>query len=203
MDYISGMVKTAACDRPRAEADIDLVRLMAAGDGMALEELYLRHGPGLLAYLVGRLGERGLAEEVLQNVMLAAWRGAPGFRGDCQVRTWLLTIARRLAINAYHRQRTSTDLPIEAARNLPDQNFPEWNPEPALDQLDEKRELLQAVSDLPDELRETLELVFFHGLSGAEAARVLGVASGTVKSRLHRAKNRLEKWFREREAGGG
>jgi RNA polymerase sigma-70 factor (ECF subfamily) len=131
------------------------------------------------------LNDPRLAEEVLQDVMLAAWRNAPRFRGECRLRTWLLTIARNRAINAYHRQVVpdSSVVPLEDPDNakfLFSSDPPESHPE-----------LYAAIASLPDEFRETLELVFFHGLSLAETAHVLGVPDGTVKSRLYRAKERL------------
>jgi DNA-directed RNA polymerase specialized sigma24 family protein len=70
---------------------------MAGGETAALDQLYLRHGPPLLAYLQGQLPTRQLAEEVLQDVMLAAWQGAGNFRGEGSVRSWLLAISRNRA----------------------------------------------------------------------------------------------------------
>jgi RNA polymerase sigma-70 factor (ECF subfamily) len=117
--------------------------------------------------------------------MLAAWHNAPRFRGECRLRTWLLTIARNRAINAYHRQivPVASVVPLEDPDNAKFLFSPD-PPEP-------HHELYTAIASLPDEFRETLELVFFHGLSMAETAHVLSVPEGTVKSRLHRAKERL------------
>jgi RNA polymerase sigma-70 factor, ECF subfamily len=74
------------------DPDLRLVHAMAAGDTQALETLYARHGRSILAYLIGQLNDRQLAEEILQDVMLAAWRGAESFRGESKVRkphSWL------------------------------------------------------------------------------------------------------------------
>jgi RNA polymerase sigma-70 factor (ECF subfamily) len=86
------------------DPDLCLVRAMAEGDTHALDQLYARHGPGLLVFLVGQLGDRQVAEEVLQDVMLVAWQGAAAFRGDSRVHTWLLVIARHRAINLLRRK---------------------------------------------------------------------------------------------------
>ncbi len=166
------------------DGDRALVRAMARGETAALERLYARHGPGLLAFLVGRLRDRPLAEEVLQDVMLAAWRAAAGFRGESGVRTWLLVIARNRAINARRRARVATvdldtGLAVEARKVARERR------------LDERLDLREALATLPEDQRLTLELVFFHGLAVAEAAEVLDVAPGTVKSRLHRARRAL------------
>ncbi|MBK8541464.1 MAG: RNA polymerase sigma factor [Ardenticatenia bacterium] len=70
---------------------------VAAGDQRALETLYQRHGSACFGYLLRRLdGDRPAAEDLLQDLMLAAWRGAAAFRGDSEVRTWLLGIAHHL-----------------------------------------------------------------------------------------------------------
>lgn len=164
---------------------------MAAGDHAALHTLYLRYGPSLLAYLIGQLQNRSLAEEILQDVMMAAWKGAVSFRGDSKVYTWLLVIARNRAITArkrlsdykYHPLTLDTIDTMQGHDTL----------EAGVERRDEQQALRQALQKLPVEQRETLELIFYHDLSAAETAAVLQVASGTVKSRLHRAKTALRK----------
>ena len=168
-----------------ADPDQALLRAMAEGDEEALAELYTRRGPGLLAYLIGRLGDPPTAEDTLQGVMLAAWKGARRFRGESRVRTWLLAIARYQAINV-QRRRGLPDAPV--GEDLIDQGA---EPLEALERDAEREAVRRALHQLPVEQRETLELVFYHGLTGPEVATVLGIAPGTVKSRLHRAKARL------------
>lgn len=184
MLYSSGVTDLAHHPVPAADADLLLLQRIAARDQDALQALYDRHASALLHYLTGRLGDARLAEEVLQDAMLAVWQGAGRFRGECRVRTWLLTIARNRAINAYHRQVAprSRDVPFEG--NLP-------GAERLVAATDAYPDLENALLCLPDEQRETLELVFYHGLSLQETAQVLQVPQGTVKSRLHRAKARL------------
>jgi RNA polymerase sigma-70 factor (ECF subfamily) len=195
MDYSKEAVKTTWSMANRTEdPDIVLVRAIAQGDARAMEELYTRHGPGILAYLASRLGNRHWAEEVLQEVMLAVWQSADGFRGDSRVLTWLMTITRNRAINASKRDKSQFDQPLDdETGTIPVQNEPIIEHNTGLD------ELRTALSKLPDEQRETLELVFIHGLSNQETAAVLGIPTGTVKSRLFRAKARLRDWLEERE----
>jgi RNA polymerase sigma-70 factor (ECF subfamily) len=169
--------------------DHHLVRAIAGGDVQAMDTLYERHGLGVLNYLVGQIGDRHQAEEVLQDVMLAVWKGAVHFRGDSQVRTWLLGIARHRALNVRQRRPPPSmplheDLYAESADTV---------------ELDS---LLKGLRQLPADQRETLELIFYHGLTGQEAAAVLGVSSGTIKSRLHRAKAALRDLLRKEEANG-
>ncbi|NDJ78344.1 MAG: RNA polymerase sigma factor [Chloroflexi bacterium] len=174
-------------------SDDQLVHAIAQGNSQALDTLYQRHGLRLLAYLVGQIGERGQAEEVLQDVMLAAWRGAANFRGESSVRTWLLAIARHRAINA--RQRRPPPGVALADTIAAD----DTGPQEALERQDDRDAVRSALAHLPPDQRETLELVFYHGLSGPEAAEVMGVATGTVKSRLHRAKAMLHDVLRAGE----
>jgi RNA polymerase sigma-70 factor, ECF subfamily len=175
------------------DPDLSLVRAIARGDARALEELYSHQGPGILAYLINRLGDRELAEEILQDVMLAVWQGAGRFRGKSRVRTWMLSIARYKAINAWQRGN-----PSAAAIN---ENLIDANPGPSslVEREDAHAHLHAALGRLPEAQRETLELIFYHQLSGKEVAQVMGVSPGTVKSRLHRAKASLRKLLDSQE----
>lgn len=168
------------------DPDLPLLRSIAAGDTGALNALYERHGHGLLAYLTGQLGDdRSLAEEVLQDVMLAVWNGAASFRAESKVRTWLFGIARRQAMNARRRRKPDpAPLPDALAADAPE-------PIMELERREDQDDLRAALRALPDDQQEALELIFFHELTGNEAAQLLGVPVGTIKSRLHRAKTRL------------
>lgn len=169
------------------QVDGALVKAIGRGDHHALETLYWRHGAAILSYIIGQVGDHALAEEVLQDVMLAVWRSAANFRGESKVTTWLIAIARRRAISArQQRPAAETQLGDHVAARDP-------GPLETLERRSEWDMLRAALRDLPADQRETLELIFYHGLSGPEAAEVLGVAPGTVKSRLHRAKTTLRR----------
>ncbi|MFN8530970.1 MAG: sigma-70 family RNA polymerase sigma factor [Anaerolineae bacterium] len=172
---------------PQPDPDLPLIQGIARGDGRSLTELYTRHGANVLNYLTSYLDDRQLAEEVLQDVMLAVWNHAANFRGESKVRTWLLTIARNRAINASRRY---TPHMVEL-----DENFHTGDTSP-LERAEAKTQqqaLREALRSLPKFHQEILVLVFYHGLSGQETAEVLGVSVGTVKSRLHRAKEMLKR----------
>src|SRR5699024_5268355 len=85
--------------------DAGLIADMARGDGAALATLYDRHGQGLFGYLLRLAGDRGTAEEILQDTLLAAWRSAGEFAGRSAVRTWLFGIGRRQAHNRLRGKR--------------------------------------------------------------------------------------------------
>ena len=175
----------------RDALDLKLLRAIASGDTHALDQLYELHGLPILSYLIGQLEDRVLAEEVLQDVMLAVWKGASGFRGDSKVRTWLLAIARHQAINARQR-RKQLHTPLSEVEVYP-------SLEPGIESSFEKEHIKQALHQLPDDQRETLELIFYQELSGPEVATVLGIAPGTVKSRVHRAMATLRKVLSEED----
>ena len=171
---------------PLADPDLPLIRAIGAGDKAALSELYTRHGQGILAYLIGQLGGNSQqAEEVLQDVMLAVWKGAGSFRGESKVRTWMLGIARYQVLSARRRRKPT---PAELGDYIP---ADEDGPQRVQERNEQRATVRAALRELPEDQQEALELIFFHDLSGPEAADVLGVPPGTVKSRVHRAKNNL------------
>lgn len=170
-----------------SDSDLGLIRVMANGDTRALDELYARYGSGIFSFLVARLGEPALAEEVLQDVMLAAWRSAAQFRGESKVLTWLLTIARNRSINVIRKRR----LPLVPINDALDTGADDTGPLEKVMRHTEQQAVRDALDQLPAAHREVLILVFYHHLTAPEVAAVLGIAIGTVKSRLHRAKDAL------------
>lgn len=179
------------------EYDLMLLQAMANGDGRALEELYAQHGSSLLNFILGQISDRVLAEEILQNVMLAAWNAAPKFRGESKVRTWLFAIARNQCINTY-RKRKLTKVPLREADSVH-----KTGPMEAIIMDTERAQVRNAIRQLPQEQRDTLELIFYHGLTGPEAAEILDVSVGTIKSRLHRAKAALKDLLGKEERNNG
>lgn len=177
------------------DPDYALIREIAAGSGQALDMLYARHGPSILNFLVTRLSDRQKAEEVLQDVMMAAWRGAGNFRGESRVLTWLLSIARNRAINVYRKHTPDT---VSLDEEI-DMHGTDTGPLEKVVKLDQSKMVRHAMETLPEHHREILTLVFFQQLSGTEAAQVLDISPGTVKSRLHRAKEALRRILLQNE----
>lgn len=180
-------------EQAQPDPDLPLLQAIAGGDVGALDALYTRHGRSILSYLLGQLSDQTLAEEVLQDVMLAVWHGARDFRGESRVRTWLLAIARRQALSKLRRRRPEA-LPLY--EDMADEGVNA----PLEDPVDDAA-LRAALRQLPGDQRETLELIFYHHLSGQEAAEVMGVSPGTIKSRLHRAKTTLRGLLQQKEIG--
>ena len=170
-----------------SEAEEMVVARMAAGERAALAELYASHRGPLLGYLRSLVGDPGLAEEVLQDTLYAAWTGAAAYGGRASVRAWLLGIARRRAHDAL-RRRT---IHIVAGDELGSLPAPEPEPE-SLALAGGDIELLRAaLARLRPMHREALVLNFMQELPYREIAEVLGVPIGTVMSRLHHAKRAL------------
>lgn len=186
------------CGEPPAArpdvVDADLVRQVAAGDRMAFAALYERHGQAVLAHIVLVVGERTLAEEILQDTMLALWKSAASFRGESTVRSWLIAIARRKARDRMRRRQV---------RTVTDDILSCWpSPEPSPEDLTLRRAEAAAVAEAIGELgvrhREVLGLVYDANLTLADAANVLGVPLGTVKSRLAGARSALARSLSEK-----
>ncbi|HEV7216562.1 MAG TPA: sigma-70 family RNA polymerase sigma factor [Chloroflexota bacterium] len=176
---------------PAVATDDALLRRLQAGDATALEALSQLHGAALFGYLLAITSDRSLAEEVLQDTLLVVWRSASGFRGSASVRTWLFAIARRQARDRSRRRR----LPIAGDKERAAAVDPAPGPEQRAMQRADLADLVQAIKELPLLQREVLALIFVHQLTYEEAAQVLAVPLGTVKSRLSLARRALHRRY--------
>jgi RNA polymerase sigma-70 factor, ECF subfamily len=178
---------TDATQDDAAQDDATLLRRIGQGDENAMAELYRRLGRVVLAQVLLVTGERALAEEILQDTMLAVWRGAGAFRGESSVRSWVIAIARRQTRDRLRGRR----LQVVDDTFLADQ--PSRGPGTELAALDraELAEVTAAIRQLRLPHREILGLAFGADLSLPEVADVLGVPIGTVKSRLAAARTAL------------
>ncbi|MGG1553164.1 RNA polymerase sigma factor [Paenibacillus ferrarius] len=127
-----------------------------------------------------------LADDISQDVFLAAYNGLYAFRGHCSVKSWLLTITRNKALHylqsAFLRKVTLTDKWSRGASSSAEQVV--------FDRFD-NRSVWETVMQLPRKYREVLVLDYHYGLKQKEIATLLRVSEGTVKSRSHRAKKRM------------
>ncbi|MBM2614665.1 RNA polymerase sigma factor [Actinoplanes sp. LDG1-06] len=162
--------------------DVELLRSVAAGDSGALARLYERHSGPLFGYLHRLAGDRGTAEEILQDTMLAVWRSAGAFEGRAKVTTWLFGVAHR---QAHNRLRLR---PAPLAGELPDRADPGAGPEELAIAAAGGTPVAAAIDRLPAHHRDVIALVFVAGLPLADVAEVLAIPVGTVKSRLHHAR---------------
>jgi RNA polymerase sigma-70 factor, ECF subfamily len=174
--------------------DVQLLRRIARGDEDAMAAFYREHGQVVLAQVLLVTGERVLAEEIVQDTMLAVWRGAGSFRGESSARSWVIAIARRQTRDRLRSRR----LRVVDDAFLADQ--PGSDPGPEVMALDraELAEVMAAIRELAASHREVLGLVFGSGLSLPEVAGVLEIPVGTVKSRLFAARTALSRTLNEK-----
>jgi RNA polymerase sigma-70 factor (ECF subfamily) len=180
--------RDGACD------DAQLLRRIGQGDEDAMAAFYREHGQVVLAQVLLVTGERVLAEEIVQDTMLAVWRGAGSFRGESSARSWVIGIARRQTRDRLRRRR----LRVVDDTFLADQPSSGPGPEAtALDRAD-LAEVMGAIRLLAASHREVLGLAFGSGLSLPEVAGVLEIPVGTVKSRLTAARAALGRILNEK-----
>jgi RNA polymerase sigma-70 factor (ECF subfamily) len=177
-----------------ARDDVQLLRRIGQGDESAMATFYREHGRVVLAQVLLVSGERVLAEEILQDTMLAVWRGAGSFRGESSARSWVIAIARRQTRDRLRGRR----LRLVDDAFLADQ--PGSGPGPEVMALDraELAEVRGAIRELSPPHREVLGLVFGSGLSLPEVASVLEIPLGTVKSRLTATRAALSRILSEK-----
>jgi len=178
-----------AAETAAIQDDAVLLRRIAAGDRDALEALYQRYQRPLFRYLLQLTPDRELAEELLQDTLVAVWKAAGEFQGRSSVRTWLIGIARRQAHNTLRRMA----LPVADPTELEDVESTAPEPEAAALAAADREALTRALAQLAPLHREVIVLTFVHGLSYQELAGVLGIPVGTVKSRLSNAKRALSR----------
>lgn len=165
-----------------------IVARIAQGDRDALAELYGRYQRPLYAYLRLTTPDPGLAEEILQDTLLAVWRSAGAYKGESSVRSWLYGIARRQAHNSLRRVKP----PLVDGAALEVLRGPAPGPETLALAGETRESLAAAIDDLSPPLRGALMLVLVHELTYQEAAEVLNVPIGTVRSRLNNARRALQ-----------
>jgi RNA polymerase sigma-70 factor, ECF subfamily len=174
-------------------SDHDLIAAHVAGDRDAFGELFARHRDRLWAVALRTMGNPEDAADGLQDGLVAAYRRAGSFRGDSAVTTWLHRVVVNACLDrlrAASVRRTAT-LSDDHDEPLPPSAADLVDPSLAAERSDQRRLVLAALGELPPEQRAALVLVDMEGLPVAEAAAVLDVPAGTVKSRCSRGRARL------------
>jgi RNA polymerase sigma-70 factor (ECF subfamily) len=174
-------------------------------DRRSFEELVHRYERELFTYLRRYLGSAEMAEDAFQQTFLQVHLKCEQYEPGRKVRPWLYTVATNQAIDAQRRNRrhrmASLDRRVgnesEAATGaLVDMLVRDESGPAELLQSTERREFVQGVVDrLPDSLKQVVVLVYYQGLKYREAAEVLDIPVGTVKSRLHAAIQKLCEWI--------
>lgn len=177
--------------RLRAAEDRALVKRLVKGDEQALSQLYDRYASMLLALAIRVVNDRAEGEEVVQEVLIQAWKQAERYNPDrSSVSTWLVMMTRSRAIDRV-RSRKVIDRTMAAAKQ--EETRTHESPSGARNVLHGERavRLRDALSDLPKEQRQVLELAFFSGLTQREIAAETSIPLGTVKTRTLLAMKKL------------
>jgi RNA polymerase sigma-70 factor (ECF subfamily) len=161
-----------------------LLTAVVSGDRAALRALYERHAPWLVLRLERRCADPGVVEEVVQDTFLAIWKGASRFRGEGDVAAWIWGIGIRRLIDRLRGK----PLPIPSAHS---QSGSVVSAEEEVLLGVEHGDLAPALNGLSPELRAVMQATVLDGLTTREAARLLGIPQGTVKTRMMRARQEL------------
>lgn len=166
-----------------------LLARMGQGDEAALGELYDAYAQVVFAFVRARTPDRETTEEIAADTWLGCWRSARAFRGESRVLTWLLGIAKRQAYVRVRGKRLA-EVPLDDAvfALADEQEGPE---DRAMAEAGAAR-ILAALDALPAELSETVRLAWLHELPYGEIAAITDVPTGTVKSRVSRARRLLK-----------
>jgi RNA polymerase sigma-70 factor (ECF subfamily) len=191
---------------PPPDSDENLLARLRDGEREVFGTLVRRYERELFGYLRRYLGDDDLADDVFQNTFLQVFLKIRQYELGRPARPWLYAIATNQAIDALRRRnRRVADRPAETV-SAPDEDgeprplfellpAPGDAPPDAADRTEQREQVRAAVARLPDLLRQAVLLVYFQGLKYQDAAEVMGIPVGTVKSRLHAALTKLtEEW---------
>ena len=182
-----------------------LLKFRAQEDNRAFGELVKRYERELYSYLQRYLGDATLAEDVFQATFLQVHLKCQQFESDRKVRPWLYTIATHQAIDCQRRNKRHKLVSLDRRHGEDGESEPgalldllegrESTPNDNLESIERRDWARDAVAKLPETLRVAVNLIYHQGMKYREAAEVLKVPVGTVKSRLHTAMLRLnEAW---------
>ncbi|CAN5907408.1 sigma-70 family RNA polymerase sigma factor [soil metagenome] len=164
--------------------DAHLVTRAKAGSVDAFEELVHRHRDRAFRVALRMVGDRGEAEDITQDALVAAWRSLDGFRADSAFTTWLHRIVLNRCLNALRARRETEPLPDDRASARP-------STERTVEARIKLEDVRQAILQLTPEQRGPLVLRELEDCSYDELAESLDVSVSAVKSRLHRARLEL------------
>jgi len=171
--------------------DHELLARHVAGEHQAFGELVRRHQGRLWAVALRTLGDREEAADALQDALVAAFRAAHTFQGRSAVTTWLHRIVVNACLDRARRAAVRRTRPLEDEQSLEAVLEPAEGADSTAERAELRAQLGAALAQLPAEQRAALVLVDLQGYSVTEAAAVLSVAPGTIKSRCSRGRARL------------
>jgi len=166
-------------------SDGELIQRAAGGDRSAFEVLYRRYARPVFGFALRRLGDRGRAEDAVQETFAAVWRSARTYKPDRGAGApWLYAVARNAIVD---RSRSRTEPPGE----VPDIASTELGPDERAEASYVSWRVHRALESLSPNERDVIELAYYGGLSQSEVADFLGIPLGTVKTRTRAGLGRL------------
>jgi RNA polymerase sigma-70 factor (ECF subfamily) len=186
---------------PNARASYDAVLLsrVATGDKTAMHILFSNHHVPVYRFVLRRLRDQALAEDVTSEVFLDVWRHAGRFEGRSTVSTWILAIARHKALTAARPRRNQ--LPFDESMVETDGNAAE-HPDAILQTRDRSKLMRECLAGLTAEHREIVDLVYYQEQSIQAVATILGIPNATAKTRVFYARKRLAEELKKRDVDG-
>ncbi|CAM5568565.1 RNA polymerase sigma factor SigM [Streptomyces pseudogriseolus] len=172
-------------------SDQDLLTRHVEGDPDAFGEIVRRHRDRLWAVALRTLGDREEAADAVQDALVSAYRAAHTFRGQSAVTTWLHRITVNACLDRARKAASRKTAPVDDTERLEQLLEPHESASAPAERNDLHRQLIEAMGTLPPDQRAALVLVDMQGYPVAEAARILDVPTGTVKSRCARGRARL------------
>jgi len=161
--------------------DGELIQRAATGDRGAFETLYRRYARSVFGLALRRLGDRGRAEDAVQETFASIWRSAGSYRPERGPGApWLYAVARNAIVD---RARARTEMPAD----IPEEASTEAGPSERAEQGWVAWRIHRALEELPEREREVIKLAYWSGLSQSEVAEFLGLPLGTVKTRTRAA----------------
>jgi RNA polymerase sigma-70 factor (ECF subfamily) len=189
LDVRGGTVR--AEETSSGDSDKALLARHVNGDPDAFGELVRRHRDRLWAVALRTLGDREEAADAVQDALVSAYRAAHTFRGQSAVTTWLHRITVNACLDRARKTASRRTSPVDDTERLEHPLEPHEDAAAPAERKDLHRQLLDALRTLPPEQRAALVLVDMQAYPVAEAAQILDVATGTVKSRCARGRARL------------
>jgi RNA polymerase sigma-70 factor, ECF subfamily len=188
-EFSKQTVISTAAQSAHDGSDQALVGAIAAGDRSAMRTLYARHHVRIYRFILRMTNDVSLAEDIVSEVFIGAWRQAGGFKSKSQVSTWLLAIARNRALSALSRRRDE-QLDDDVANSVED---PAGDAEMRIEIQDRDAIIRKCLSQLSSGHREVIDLVYYHEKTVEEVAEIIQVPRNTVKTRMFYARKCMAK----------
>jgi RNA polymerase sigma-70 factor (ECF subfamily) len=171
------------------EKDRQLLKGIVAGDQSAMRDFYNAHESRIYAYATNKLNDTHAAADIVNEVMIAVWKGADKYQGKSKVRSWLLRIAHYKVVDVYRKNGRAEMTELDEA--LPDEE--NVSTLEIVGALENRKYINECLERLSDSHREVIHLSFFEDMAYADVATIMGCPEGTVKTRMFHARQLLKR----------